>query len=118
MTPNTPLTPSETDVAEESDSKAANLAGDSVRDETFTRLATVQPSKDRRQEGRTTASEGLSCQECGVLLTGRKERFCSDRCRMKARRAKQQERVNELLAAIETAVCALRGELEGHHDEA
>ena len=34
-------------------------------------------------EGQTTASAGRSCAQCGCPLTGRKERFCSDACRMR-----------------------------------
>jgi predicted nucleic acid-binding Zn ribbon protein len=67
---------------------------------------------DRGPQPRTTASNGHSCEQCGRSLTGRKQRFCSDRCRMRARRQEQAARVNELLTTIEESVTALRGELE------
>ena len=71
---------------------------------------------DRGSEGRTTASEGHSCEQCGAVLKGRRQRFCSDRCRMRDRRREQQARLNELLAAIEQSVTALRQELWGRND--
>jgi uncharacterized protein with Zn-ribbon domain DUF2116 len=118
MTPNTPLTPSEPTATDENNAKTANRTTESTRYEVLGGGTEVQRPEYRTIEGRTTASETHSCEHCGEVLTGRKERFCSDRCRMKARRAKQQERVNELLTTIETAVSALRVELEGHRDEA
>jgi len=72
-----------------------------------------QPVTHHGSKSRTTASEGHPCRQCGKALTGRKQRFCNDRCRMKARRGRQQVRVTELLTAIERSVAALRAELEG-----
>ena len=36
-------------------------------------------------EARTTACQGQPCERCGRPLKGRQERFCSDRCRMRAK---------------------------------
>jgi predicted nucleic acid-binding Zn ribbon protein len=69
-------------------------------------------------QGRTTASEGHSCERCQKPLSGRKERFCSDACRMAARRQLRALRVQQLLAELEAAVDGLRVELEGHHEPA
>jgi hypothetical protein len=62
----------------------------------------------RGPEARTTASSGLSCATCGRRLTGRKQRFCSDRCRMQARRAASAARLTHLLTTIERATTELR----------
>ena len=68
---------------------------------------------ERPVEPRTTAFEGLSCERCGVPLTGRKERFCSNRCRMRARRAVQATRRRDALRQIRDAVTVLEDELLG-----
>lgn len=70
------------------------------------------------REGRTTASARPSCERCGKGLTGRKVRFCSDACRMAARRESQVSRVRELLEGLESGVAALRKELEGDREPA
>jgi predicted nucleic acid-binding Zn ribbon protein len=67
---------------------------------------------EHSSESRTTASAGRSCEQCGKPLAGRKERFCSDGCRMRDRRQEQAARIDELLTTIEESVTALRGELE------
>jgi hypothetical protein len=64
--------------------------------------------EDRGPESRTTASGGHSCASCGRPLTGRKERFCSDRCRMAMRRVKQRQRIEPLLETAESTLGALR----------
>ena len=51
---------------------------------------------------------GRSCEACGRRLTGRKHVFCSDRCRMRARR---QARRIDLLNTIDATVEELRIEL-------
>ena len=66
----------------------------------------------RGPETRTTASAG-HCERCRRPLTGRKQRYCSDGCRMAVRRETQATRIGELLTTIEESVAALRGELEG-----
>lgn len=71
---------------------------------------------DRGPEPRTTAFEGPTCEQCGHPLTGRKQRFCSDRCRMAVRRQVQVARIDALLSTIEASVAALRGELEGRNE--
>jgi predicted nucleic acid-binding Zn ribbon protein len=67
--------------------------------------------ENRGPETRTTASAGRFCEHCGRPLTGRKERFCSDRCRMAVRREHQRRRRLQLLNAIGAAVEELRREL-------
>ena len=62
-------------------------------------------------EHRTTASDGRFCEQCGRPLTGRKERWCSDRCRMRVRRADEAARQRELLGNMRQALSALEAEL-------
>ncbi len=62
-------------------------------------------------EARATASEGPSCEQCGVPLRGRKERFCSDRCRMRLRRETTVNRRHELVRQLREAVMAVEAEL-------
>ena len=62
-------------------------------------------------EPRTTASESQSCEHRRRLLTG--ERFCSDRCRMRDLRHREQSRLAELLQQLECDLDALRDELVG-----
>jgi hypothetical protein len=76
----------------------------------------VQRPEDRGPESRRAPLEGHSCEWCEGPLTGRKLRFCSDRCRMRHRRKEQAARINGLLRTIEESVASLRGELEGDHD--
>ena len=71
----------------------------------------VDLREQRGSEPRTTASEGPSCDWCGRRLTGRKQRFCSDRCRMRRRRHAQRLKRLELLDTIEAAAQDLRNEL-------
>ena len=66
----------------------------------------------RPAEPRTTASEGPSCDHCGRPLRGRKQRFCSDRCRMRDRRYALRLKRLALLDTIEAAVQDLRNDLE------
>jgi hypothetical protein len=63
---------------------------------------------DRGPQSLTTASKGHSCGRCGRSLTGRKVSFCSDGCRMRAKRAREQEKHRNLLNSIEDAVEQLR----------
>ena len=65
----------------------------------------------RLSEARTTASDGRFCDGCGCPLKGRKKRFCSDRCRMRARRTRQAMRIAVWLASMEKAIAALKHEL-------
>jgi hypothetical protein len=63
---------------------------------------------------RTSASERPSCHECGRLIPGRRRNgFCSDRCRMKARRACRKVRLHDLVEDMEQALAALKAELAG-----
>jgi predicted nucleic acid-binding Zn ribbon protein len=70
-----------------------------------------QPLSDRCPQSRRSALESRSCEWCGRPLTGRKERFCSDRCRMRDRREQERKRVDGLLQRLESGVHALRDEL-------
>ena len=65
----------------------------------------------RPSECRTPASVGRFCECCGGQLKGRKKRFCSDRCRMRARRTDHFIRIASLVTAMENAVAALKDEL-------
>lgn len=67
-----------------------------------------QEPENRGPQSRRSASESLSCEHCGRPLTGRKERFCSDRCRMRDRRDLEHRRRLELLNTIDAAVEELR----------
>ena len=63
---------------------------------------------------RTSGSEGPSCGECGCLVTGRRRNgFCSDRCRMRAKRAAKRECLAKLVADAESALDAIRREVLG-----
>jgi hypothetical protein len=73
------------------------------------------PFEDLASESGTTASESQSCERCELPLTGRKQRWCSDCCRMQDRGERRAGRLNETMAAIENALAALRFELEGDH---
>ena len=62
-----------------------------------------------RQEP-TSGSEERSCSWCGQEIAGRRRNgFCSDPCRLRARRAAKQERLEAGLASIEGRVRAVRG---------
>lgn len=71
----------------------------------------AQSEGDRSPEPRTTAFAARSCGSCGRPLTGRKERFCSDRCRMRDRRQRERDRLAELLQRLENGLATLRVEL-------
>jgi predicted nucleic acid-binding Zn ribbon protein len=76
----------------------------------------ILSDKEMGLETRTSASQGGStqshCLRCGRPIQGRRRNgFCSDRCRMEARRESQQRRRIELLDAIDTALKELRQDL-------
>ena len=64
-------------------------------------------------QSRTTAFADGSCAECRRPLTGRKTRFCSDRCRMRAVRAAEAQHRRDLLDRLKQAVAEIEGELLG-----
>ena len=75
-------------------------------------MANIVPDPDRRVDTRTSVSSGPSCRWRGGAIGGRRRNgFCSDRCRMRARRAERASRVGGLLADIDEAVAKLRHEL-------
>jgi predicted nucleic acid-binding Zn ribbon protein len=67
--------------------------------------------EDLASESRRSASKGVLCERCGEPLTGNKERWCSDRCRMRDRRDEERRRRMDLLDIISAAVKELRAEL-------
>lgn len=73
----------------------------------------AHPPEHRGPETRTPASEGHSCGLCERPLTGRKQRFCSDRCRMAVRRERERARLDQLVRRLEDALGALRQALVG-----
>ena len=80
-------------------------------------MANTTPGPDRRVDTRTSASSAASCRWCEGAIRGRRRNgFCSDRCRMRARRTERAARVQALLAEIDEAVAELRRELRhgGH----
>lgn len=80
-------------------------------DETNQNGPDVEALEERALRPRTTASEGASCDRCGRPLTGRKQRFCSDRCRMRARRTIDEERRRDLMNELHRVVRAVEVEL-------
>lgn len=56
------------------------------------------------QTTRTSGSGGRVCRLCGALITGRRRNgFCSDRCRMRAKRQEQERTVENTLRVLLTA---------------
>ena len=81
------------------------------------RQADIVLDPDRRVDTRTSASWEPSCRWCRGAIRGRRRNgFCSDRCRMRARRAERAARVEALLADIDHAVTTLRRELGSERD--
>ena len=76
----------------------------------------IKADTDRGLEPRTTA-EGRPCVGCDSPLRGRKERFCSDRCRMQYRRAAEVERRRELLNQLQGIVSQVRQEFAGEVED-
>jgi predicted nucleic acid-binding Zn ribbon protein len=76
----------------------------------------TRPVENRGPQPRTTASEGQSCERCGKPLTGRKLRYCSDRCRMQNRREDERRHLLELFNTIIAALNELRLSLGVRHD--
>jgi len=68
----------------------------------------VAPAVDVGADGRRSASEGRSCEHCNRPLTGKKERFCSDACRMAWRREREATDLASLLDTIVGCVEAIR----------
>lgn len=69
------------------------------------------PVADRASEGERAAFLGRVCERCGKPLKGRKERFCSDACRMRVLRAVQRARFERRFKAIFTALHDLKREV-------
>ena len=74
--------------------------------------AQMLPSAETADATRTTGSESPSCRHCGGPIRGRRRNgYCSDRCRMRDRRATRPEKLMELLMSVEAAVAELRAAL-------
>jgi hypothetical protein len=58
--------------------------------------------------GRADGFGPRCCEHCGRDLKGRKERFCSDACRMRQRRSRQTLRMTLHLNATEHHLAALK----------
>ena len=71
----------------------------------------IQRPEDGGPEPRTTAFGGHSCEQCGGPLTGRKVRFCSDRCRMRNHRQTERRNLEVLFEQAERALADLRREV-------
>jgi hypothetical protein len=68
-------------------------------------------SRDATVTTRTTGSDGRSCQRCGGEIRGRRwNGFCSDRCRMAARRERIDERRRDLLGRLRATVSEVEAE--------
>jgi len=69
----------------------------------------VVPDVDRAPEGRTSAFSGAFCRTCGGTIRGRRRNgFCSDRCRLRAKRAARRERIEDGFRAVERAIDSLK----------
>jgi hypothetical protein len=75
--------------------------------------AGVAPARESGAETRRPSTLGRSCDHCREPLTGRKKRSCSDRCRLRHRRAQRQTKTAEVLARLEGNVAKLRHLLGG-----
>jgi predicted nucleic acid-binding Zn ribbon protein len=63
-------------------------------------------------ETRTSAPSGRACQLCGQPVTGRRRnQFCSDRCRLRVKRATRTARLESLFKAAEQTLADLRREV-------
>lgn len=79
-------------------------------------MSSYLPAQEPRPEGERALLAGLSCEGCGVPLTGRQRKACSPRCRAKAsrdRRAqdllKRNRRIQEALKAALQELCPTAG---------
>lgn len=66
--------------------------------------------------GRRSASTALLCERCGGPLSGKKQRWCSDACRMADRRDDRRRKQLGLLDTISAAVEELRNDVGGLND--
>lgn len=69
------------------------------------------PVEARSPASRRAASKGLVCQRCSKPLTGKKDRWCSDACRMADLRDSDRRRLLERLDTVSAAVEQLRREV-------
>lgn len=84
-----------------------------MSDESKRMTSRARCQEKTRSETRTTGSEGqrgsAPCSSCDQPIRGRRRNgFCSDRCRMAARREDQQRRRRELVNAVQAAFEKLR----------
>lgn len=68
---------------------------------------------DHSPETERRLSEGRWCAGCDVPLQGRRRQcqYCSDRCRVRARRSSQMHRLQDVLEALDQALAL--GDLAG-----
>ena len=72
-----------------------------------------QPTVARRSQAERRVSPDR-CRRCRGPICGRRRNgYCSDRCRMQARRAQRQERRLEVCRAFDEVTAAVRRELLG-----
>jgi hypothetical protein len=74
-------------------------------------VAEAAHDRDSGPKPVTTAFADRSCGTCGRPLTGRKEKFCSTRCRMRAYRAARQQKRRGLLERLRQTLTELEREL-------
>jgi hypothetical protein len=77
-------------------------------DNTLTGAAAPVSADQSGPQPRTTACERGSCAQCGRALTGRKEKFCSDACRMRNCRIEHQAELAQLFQDLTRTVEMLR----------
>lgn len=87
-------------------------AGTALREATAPDAGAGSAAPETRPETRTTGSQDGLCRRCGASIKGRRRnRFCSDKCRMATRRECDGLRRREAVARLKEAVVAVEGEL-------
>ena len=75
-------------------------------------MANTDSTSDRPGKTRTSGSDGRVCRWCAGEIHGRRRnKFCSDRCRLRASRVEKRERIERLLDDAERTLAVLRAEL-------
>lgn len=98
--------------------QTADLSVEPARGDPHCHLAREVAAEAERRPVSGNSGESR-CHRCGGPVGGRRRNgYCSDKCRMRDRRARRYNHINELLSTIEAAVAALRRELEGDHEPA
>ncbi len=72
----------------------------------------VPPARQSPNTSRTSACQRPSCRQCGGPIRGRRRNgFCSDRCRLRVRRAAVRARRQELVETMKQTLAAVEEEL-------